>query len=312
MIGEIGFGCHLDSLLQKQPRPFAVAFDRAQVLSFRRLLTPGWNIPIVGKLLYASERELAAHIRTLDSFAYDVIRRRRRELDESDQKQSQDILSLFLAEKLGLSEKLLRDIVMSFMIAGRDTTACTLSFALLLLAQNPEKQELARQEVKRIMENSEDDAPTFEQVGEMRYLWGCVQESLRLYPPVPTDNKLCIEDDVLPNGYRVYARQRVFFEPYCMGRLSPLFANDEPLAFKPERWVQMDKVPSAYEFPVFQAGPRICLGQDFALLEARVVLAFLLRAGYRFRVVEGREYTYEPGFTIAVKDGLPLRVDRVC
>jgi len=313
VIGEIGFGCELHSLGAKEPKAFAVSFDSAQDLMARRFIRPFWNIPVLGRLVYKAERDLIDHVTVLDNFAYEIIGNKKKEMlgkpseTETDSK-SQDILSLFMAEKLGLSDRLLRDVVMSFMIAGRDTTACTLTFLLFLFAQNPETQQKAREEVKSIM--GDKKVASSEDVASMKYLWGCVLECLRLYPPVPTDSKVCVEEDTLPNGGKVYPGQRVSFESFCMGRLLPMWKDDEPLKFKPERWLNMDKLPTAYEFPVFQAGPRVCLGQSFAMVEAEVVSSYLLNAGYWFDLIENQTYDYAAGITLSMKDGLFLKISK--
>ena len=117
----------------------------------------------------------------------------------------------------------------------------------MLFALNPEKQELARESVNKAMEGSNLLAPSVDQISKMKYLWACVQECLRLYPPVPSDSKVCVKEDVLPGGGIVFPGQRVSFEPYAMGRL--MFKDDEPNGFKPERWLNLEKLPTQYEFP---------------------------------------------------------------
>ena len=89
-----------------------------------------------------------------------------------------------------------------------------------------------------------------------------IYEALRLWPPVPFDLKMAFEDDVLPGGWKVPKMAQVAFIPYIMGRDGERYP--EPLLFKPERWIPFN-APPQHEFPVFQAGPRICLGMDMAL-----------------------------------------------
>lgn len=115
-IGRIGFGVDIDSL--SKDVPFAQSFDRAQALSTQRFISPLWNVWPLGQLLYPGERELKGHIKVLDSFVYDIISKRKQELQRGDGSKG-DILTLFLQEKLGLTDLELRDVVMSFLIAGR-------------------------------------------------------------------------------------------------------------------------------------------------------------------------------------------------
>lgn len=100
---------------------------------------------------------------------------------------------------------------MSFFIAGRDTTACTLSFTFLLLAQHPEMQSKLQKEVASKLGGKKSYA-TVEEVSDMPYLNGVIMESLRLFPPVPLDGKQAAEDDVLPNGAKIFAGTKIVYE----------------------------------------------------------------------------------------------------
>lgn len=309
-IGKIGFGVEIDSLSQESV-PFAVAFDRAQMLSAYRFLNVGWNIPILGQL-YEKEQEMKACIHTLDTFVFDIINRRKLEMKQNDQsKWTGDILSLFMAEKLGLSDQDLRDIVMSFSIAGRDTTACTLSFCLLLLAENPKWQAALRQEIQKKLDDREGEERILSavEIAQLPILRGCILETLRLYPPVPVDLKAAAQDDTLPDGRKVKAGTKIVFEIFCMGRLEKYWekANE----FDPDRWNRMEKLPSAYEFPVFQAGPRVCLGENMAKFEASLLIAHLVDK-FEFAIPVGHEpFQYAPGITLTVKNGLDLQVTKL-
>mmetsp|Transcript_22593 Transcript_22593/g.27645 ORF Transcript_22593/g.27645 Transcript_22593/m.27645 type:complete len:197 (+) Transcript_22593:642-1232(+) len=195
---------------------------------------------------------------------------------------------------------------MSFFIAGRDTTACTISFALLILTQNPLMQERLFQELHSKFDGRDDNSYTTKVVDKdnLPYLHGVVFESLRMFPPVPVDVKTCAQDDVLPNGQQIYAGDRVTFEPYVMGRQN----WDDGDIPKPERWLTAK--PTQYEFPVFQAGPRICLGQDFAVFEAKCVLSTLVQR-YQFSLSgQVPEIPYSPGITMTVNGGLNLIVKK--
>ena len=92
---------------------------------------------------------------------------------------------------------------------------------------------------------------------------------LRLHPPVPVDIKQCVKEDVWPDGTVIPPRSSINYHVYGMGRDPDRWP--EPLALRPERWIEMKSPPTAYEFPVFQAGPRICLGLNMASI-ARLML----------------------------------------
>jgi len=153
---------------------------------------------------------------------------------------------------------------------------------------------------------------TLDDIKAMRYLNGVVMESLRLFPPVPSDVKDAAHDSALPDGRVVPAGTRVYFEIFQMGRETDLWGPDAA-EFKPERWAEGSAAmrKTQFEFPVFQAGPRICLGQAMAMFEAQLLIGFLLDR-FRFTMPDpARAATYELGITIAVKGGLNLVVDHV-
>jgi cytochrome P450 len=318
-IGMIGFGVHLHTLTSDVV-PFAKAFDEAQKHAAHRQFMPGWRIPILGKLLYTSEREHAKNCTTLLSFSNKVIKDRR--VEQSRFGSAQDILSLFMNEQeVVYSDDDLRDVVMSFLIAGRDTTACTIFFALLLLAHNPQVQDKLRTEILttiplKLMKNGlKLHIPTYDDLasGKNPILKGCVMESLRLFPPVPIDGKQAFHDDVLPNGIRVPAGTRITFEPWVVGHVDKTdvgleqYGWEHAMEFKPERWSEMKKEPSPFSFPQFQGGgPRVCLGEQMAKFEAQFVLAVLIGT-FKFSLPPttspGDQIEYIFGTTLTGKDG---------
>lgn len=193
----------------------------------------------------------------------------------------QDLLAYFLKAEANGGQRIpdhrLRDIILNFIIAGRDTTACTLSWMFFYLATNPEVQEKAASEVRevfgcripRLEELTPDNAP---------YLHGVLYETLRLAPPVPEDSKIVTQEMVFPDGTHVLPGVRLGYMPYSMGR-DPLTYED-PEAFRPERWVPFEPFAQdpdfQYKFPVFQSGNRVCLGASMAQFEAKMVAATLL------------------------------------
>jgi cytochrome P450 len=186
----------------------------------------------------------------------------------------------------------LRDVVMNFVIAGRDTTACTLSWMFYILATHPEIQRKLQAELDEKFKPGE--TPTIQSVSHssLPYLNGLLYETLRLYPPVPIDGKAAKTDDVLPGGIKIPAGTRMSFLIYAMGRDAQVYP--EPEMVRPERWIPF-KEPSPFEFPVFQAGPRICLGQNMAIFEAKIIAAMLLREfSFEMKDAEAHKITYHP------------------
>ncbi|MCD7463364.1 hypothetical protein HAX54_050424 [Datura stramonium] len=151
----------------------------------------------------------------------------------------------------------------------------------------------------------------------LMYTHASLCESMRFYPPVPMDSKEAVKDDVLPDGTFVRKGTRVSYHPYAMGRSEEIWGKDWA-EFKPERWLNKDEVTGnwvfvgkdAYTYPVFQAGPRICLGKEMAFLQMKRVVAGVLQ---RFKVVPVADKGADPLFisylTAKMKGGFPVTIE---
>ncbi|KAJ4831023.1 hypothetical protein Tsubulata_044590 [Turnera subulata] len=288
---------------------FAMAFDTASHLSAKRALTAS---PIVWKikrfLNVGSEKELREAIKMVNELAEGVINQRRKE-GFAD---GNDLLSRFMASID--DDRYLRDIVISFLLAGRDTVASGLTSFFWLLSQNPEVESMIREESDRVMggpshHHQQDQLPRFEQMREMHYLNAAVHESLRLFPPVQFDSKFAQEDDILPDGTFVKKGTRVTYHQYAMGRMEQIWGPDA-LEFKPERWIKNGVfVPeNSFKYPVFHGGFRVCLGKEMALVEIKCVVLAIIRA-FDTRVVDPNQVPkFSPGLTATVRGGLPVMV----
>ncbi|KAL6130777.1 hypothetical protein ACLB2K_069156 [Fragaria x ananassa] len=172
----------------------------------------------------------------------------------------EDILSRFLQVNQ-TDPTYLRDIILNFVIAGKDTTATTLTWFMYLLCKHPSVQEKISQEVeqvtdmKKITNFSEFASSLSEDVLEkMQYLHAAITETLRIYPAVPVDGKMCFSDDTLPDGFSVRKGTLVAYQPYAMGRMKTLWGDDAE-QFKPERWLDENGVfqpESPFKFKAFQ------------------------------------------------------------
>ena len=175
--------------------------------------------------------------------------------------------ALFLQAKF--SSDFVKQMVLHLIIAGRDTTACLLSWMVYELTKNQDVQQRLHDEIMQKLPPGKAMDWKSLSPNEMPYLNGVIYEALRIWPPVPFDLKMAFEDDVLPGGWKVPKFASVAFIPYNMGRDPERYP--EPLHFRPERWIPFN-APPQHEFPVFQAGPRICLGMD---MDTWLILAFL-------------------------------------
>ncbi|NP_001130648.1 male sterile26 [Zea mays] len=348
-ICKVGFGVEIGTLSPDLPEnSFAQAFDAANIIITLRFIDPLWRIKRFFHV--GSEALLAQSIKLVDEFTYSVIRRRKAEIVEvrasgKQEKMKHDILSRFI--ELGEAgddgggfgdDKSLRDVVLNFVIAGRDTTATTLSWFTHMAMSHPDvaeklRRELCAFEAERAREegvtlvlcggaDADDKAfaarvaqfaglLTYDSLGKLVYLHACVTETLRLYPAVPQDPKGILEDDVLPDGTKVRAGGMVTYVPYSMGRMEYNWGPDAA-SFRPERWINEDgafRNASPFKFTAFQAGPRICLGKDSAYLQMKMALAILFRF-YSFRLLEGHPVQYRMMTILSMAHGLKVRVSR--
>jgi len=297
----------------------AGALDVAAKLSAGRSAAP---IQLVWKmkrmLNIGSEKRLSEAVAVVHEFAMEVIRRRRSQISNggctaSDSKWEQsDLLSRFMAlsstnsnstckghghdmptDAMGVeredccSDEFLRDMIISFILAGRDTTSSALTWFFWLLSSHPHVEEAIYKEIAHLIAarsqdiDSSSSSPvlfSYKEMQNMHYLHASICESMRLYPPVLLDSKHALHNDVLPDGTFVGKGTRVTYHPYAMGRMNAIWGAD-CLQFKPERWVNKDGhfVPqSPFKFAVFQGGVRVCLGKEMAFIEMKFVAATVI------------------------------------
>ncbi|KAL5727887.1 hypothetical protein ACHQM5_001031 [Ranunculus cassubicifolius] len=320
-IFKVGFGVDLNCLggSNKESTFFIKALDDANESVYWRYADLFWTVKRY--LNIGSEAILRKNIRVIDNFVYEVIRSKRDLYSlQSDCNEKEDILSRLLvaSEKdPSLNDKYLRDIILSFIIAGKDTTANTLSWFFYMMCKNPVVQEKLVQELNDTMEFENKDTCidyfaaglTDTLLDKMHYLHAALTETLRLYPAVPVDGKCAEVDDTLPDGYRLKKGDGVYYIAYAMGRMTYIW-GDNAEEFLPERWLKngIFQPESSIKFVAFHAGPRMCLGKDFAYRQMKIIAMALLRF-FRFELAdERRRVTYRTMLTLHIKGGLHLRV----
>ncbi|XP_055812053.1 cytochrome P450 94C1-like [Solanum dulcamara] len=288
---------------------FAISFDLASQLSAKRAMHVS---PIVWKIKrffnIGSERKLKKALKLINILAQEVIRQRRK-LGFSNHR---DLLSRFMQGDV-VNETYLRDIVISFLLAGRDTVASASTSLFWLLTKNPQVAEKIREEANEVLGQNQE-LTNCEQMGDLHYLQASVYESMRLYPPIQFDSKFCLDDDLLPDGTFVKKGTRVTYHPYAMGRMEELWGVDY-LEFKPERWINKDGVffqENPFKYPVFQAGVRVCLGKEMALVELKsMTLSFLRRFNVELAHPSHHTPRFSPGLTASFCGGLPVFVREI-
>ncbi len=201
-----------------------------------------------------------------------------------------------------MGNKQLRDEVMTLFVAGHETTANALSWTMELLMRNPEALQKCIREVHEVLNGREPEATD---LASLQYMTMVIQESMRLYPPAWIIGRKSIKEDKLGN-YEVPSKQNFLICPYVLHRNEQYWENPE--AFIPERFLpenSKNRVKNTY-LP-FGGGPRMCIGNNFALMEIQVVLTMLLQ---RFRVepVPGKEAEPEALITLRPKKGVWMKI----
>jgi len=200
-------------------------------------------------------------------------------------------------------EEFMKDMVLNFLIAGRDTTAHALSWCIFLIIQHPQVESRILDEINTVCGCND---LKYDDLKDLTYLQAVINETLRLYPSVPTDSKVATADDILPDGTVLGTGCVVQFNAYCMGRCAEIWGEDAA-HFRPDRWLN-SAPPSSYTYPVFNAGPRECLGKRLTLVEMKAALCSILRSVKLTLAIPAADVHYDFQLTIGMSSGLPCKV----
>ena len=241
----------------------------------------------------------------LDAVIYRIIEERRRSGADRG-----DLLSMLLfavdeeGDRSGMTNEQLRDEVMTLFLAGHETTANALTWAWVLLAQNPEAESALHEELDSVLEGGRP--PTVEDVPALRYTEMVVAETMRLYPPAYAIGRLSLEDQEV-GGYLIPRGSLVLLSQYVMHR-DPRFFPD-PAAFDPLRFAPEAKSerPQFSYFP-FGGGPRRCIGEGFAWTEATLMLATIARR-WRLRLAHDGRIEPQPRITLRPKGEVRMKIE---
>ncbi|XP_072048847.1 LOW QUALITY PROTEIN: cytochrome P450 4F2-like [Amphiura filiformis] len=243
--------------------------------------------------------------RDVHNYSRDVIHKRKLMIQRGDKdatdKKYVDFLDILLRAKddtgEGLTEKEIQEEVDTFMFEGHDTTASGISWILYNLAKHPEYQQKCQQEIDAMMESKETKDIEWDDLNKLPYLTMCIKESLRFTSPVPIVSRITTRDVVFADGRSVPAGTRVQICIRWM-HLNPHVWKD-PETFDPERFAPENiNDISPFAFVPFSAGPRNCIGQNFAMNEMKIVTAMILR---------NLSFSVEPDFTAVSINSLVLR-----
>jgi cytochrome P450 len=295
MLEVVGRTLFADDLAGEGERVVA-AVDEALHVVLARARSPFSNGPL-GRLPSPSRRRLRRSVATLDQVCAWVVRRRRRQGITAE---DSDLLAILLRAGDQLSEREIRDELVTLVIAGHETVASSLTWTLHLLAGAAGVQERLQAELDGVLAGR---APRWSDLPALSYTRAVVDESLRLYPPAWVITRRAQAADQV-DGVAVPAGTLVLISPWLLHRHPHTWPD--PLRFDPTRFLGPDSGRRRDGYLPFGAGPRLCIGRDFALVEATLTLAALLRDRTVGRPPGFTPPTVDALVTLRPRGGLPL------
>ncbi|XP_039024947.1 carotene epsilon-monooxygenase, chloroplastic [Hibiscus syriacus] len=316
VIGLSVFNYNFDSLTTDSPVIDAVytALKEAELRSTDIL--PYWKIGVLCKMVprqIKAENAVTVIRKTVEELitkCKEIVEKEGERINEEEYVNDADpsILRFLLASREEVSSLQLRDDLLSMLVAGHETTGSVLTWTLYLLSKDPSSLPKAQQEVDTVLEGR---LPTYEDIKNLKFLTRCITESLRLYPHPPVLIRRAQVDDVLPGNYKVKAGQDIMISVYNIHHSSQVWERAEE--FVPERFELESSVPNEtntdYRFIPFSGGPRKCVGDQFALLEAIVALAIFLQR-LNFELVPDQNISMTTGATIHTTNGLYMKLSQ--
>jgi cytochrome P450/NADPH-cytochrome P450 reductase len=297
-IGLCGFNYRFNSFYREQPHPFITSMVRALNEAMNQLQRLG----LQDKLMVLTKRQYKHDIQAMFSLVDKMIAERK----AHDQQGGEDLLAHMLTGKdpetgEPLDDENIRYQIITFLIAGHETTSGLLSFAIYYLLKNPDKLQKAYEEVDRVLT---DPIPTYTQVRELKYIRMVLNEALRLWPTAPAFSLYAKEDTLLAGKYPLKKGESVNVLIPKLHRDSSVW-GDNVDDFCPERFEDPSSIPY-HAYKPFGNGQRACIGQQFALQEATLVLGMVLK---HFEMIDHTNYQLKVKETLTLKpEGLTMRV----
>lgn len=298
VVAKALFSADVEANFEQISRDLTVVFEY-----FHHLIVPFARL--VSKLPTPTRRRFLAARQRLDELIYGMVRSRRASGENRG-----DLLGMLLAAQdhegdgLGMSDQQVRDEAMTMFVAGHETTAAALTWTFFLLAEHPSAESQLHAELDDVLAGR---LPTFADVERLTYTRMVIAESMRLYPPVWAITRCALAD--YPFGeWLVPAGTNFGMSQYVMHR-DPRYYPD-PDRFEPLRWTEAEtaKRPKYSYFP-FGGGPRLCIGERLAWMEATLILATLCQA-WQVRTVPGHRVRLQPLIALRPRGGLPMRLER--
>ena len=294
----------LRALLGADLGPYTSTIDQAWTTINQYIGESFWSLGFTDRLPTPKYRRFQAARAVLRGAVEHVISERRRHATDHP-----DLLSMLMSardEETGeaMTDEQLRVEVTTFLLAGQETTSLALTWTWYLLSQHPSARERLEQEIDAVLGGR---PPAYADLANLPYLRMVVDESMRLYPPAWGFSRQAMSDDEL-GGFRLPQGWLAFVIPYVLHR-HPAYWPDpdafDPERFSPERVAERPK----FVYIPFGAGPRQCIGNQFALIETQLTLATLAQS-YRLHLKPGHNADPWPLITLRPRFGMPMRIEQ--
>jgi cytochrome P450 / NADPH-cytochrome P450 reductase len=302
-IGICGFDYRFNSFYRRDYHPFIDALTRTLETAMVQR-----GLPFEKQLLRRRLGQMGDDIGFMSGLVDDIIRERRRGGGDAAQK---DLLNFMLAgvdKQTGesLSDENIRYQIITFLIAGHETTSGLMSFTLYFLLNHPDVLERAYEEVDRVLGRDIGVAPTFSQVNQLTYLQQILNEALRLWPTAPAIGLYPYKDEVIGGQYRLKKNTFVTLLTLMLHRDKSVW-GPEPEKFDPENFSrEREAERPANAFKPWGNGQRACIGRQFAMQEATMVLGMILQ---RFQLFDHQKYELKIKESLSIKpDGFRMKV----
>ncbi|MGD6974565.1 bifunctional cytochrome P450/NADPH--P450 reductase [Bacillus altitudinis] len=288
-IGLCGFDFRFNSFYKENQHPFI----ESMLNGLNEAMDQASRFPVADKLMIKRRKEFEQDVDFMKQLVDDIIQERKKQ-----DKTGNDLLSLMLHAKdpetgERLSDENIRYQIITFLIAGHETTSGLLSFAIYFLLKNPDKLKKAVQEADDVLQGG---LPTFKQVQKLSYTRMVLNEALRLWPTAPTFSLYAKEDTVIGGKYPIKKNQSVNVLLPKLHRDQAVWGEDAE-EFKPERFMHPEKIPQ-HAYKPFGNGQRACIGMQFALHEATMVLAMVL---HNLELIDHTSYELDLKESLTIK-----------
>jgi cytochrome P450 len=288
--GSNQVGQALDQVLHEYVNQYTNSFRMLLELLPFTLPTPG-------------NKRLKENIKKMDQVIYKII-----ELRKKENRDQGDLLSMLIAaqddEGKGMTPTQLRDELMTLFLAGYETTANVLSWSFYLLAQHADAEKKLVTELENVLQGK---PPTLSDIPHLPYTRAIINESMRLYPPIWFIYRVALED-IWIDEYCLPAGSELALSQGVIHRHPQYFTK--PDSFVPERWSpEFEKSLPPYVYFPFGAGPRVCIGNNFAMMKATLLLASVMQK-FHIELDPQHDVVIEPSITLRPKNGIRVRVEK--